>query len=51
MIMPTFGDSFCLPDSDPIGGFVAGTFESALLDKGFQQIKWMLVNGHPVLGD
>jgi len=49
--MPPFGDSFSLSDSDPVGGFVTGAFESALFDKGFQQIKRMMINLHPVLRD
>ena len=50
MIMTTFCDSFCLADSDPVGGLVAGTL-SALLDKGFQQVKGVMIDCHPVIGD
>ncbi len=35
----------------PFGKFNGVYFESALLDKGFQQIKRMVVNSHPVTGD
>jgi len=49
--MPAFGDTFSLTDLYPIGGLVAGAFESALLDEGLQQVKGMVVNGHPIIGD
>ena len=49
--MPAFGDTFSLSDPDPIGSPVAGAFESALLDESLQQVKGMVVNGHPIIGD
>ena len=51
MIVTAFGDTFSLSDPDPIGGPVANAFESALLDEGLQQVKGMVVDGHPIIGD
>jgi hypothetical protein len=51
MIMAAFGNTFGLADFDPVGGPVAGAFESALFDKGFQQIKRVMINADPVIGD
>ncbi len=51
MIVTAFGDSFCLPDLDPIGGLITGALEPILFDKGLQQEKRVMIYGHPVIGD
>ena len=47
--MSPFGNTFSLAGQDPVCGLVAGALESALFDKGFQQIKGMVINFDPVL--
>jgi hypothetical protein len=51
MVVAAFGDTLCLADLDPIGGFVTGSLESILLNKGLQQIKRMMIDCYPVIGD
>ncbi len=38
VIMPSFGNTFGLADTDPVGGFVTGTDKAILFHEGFQQV-------------
>ena len=49
--MSLFGNTFGLTGQDPVGGLVASSFEAVFFNKGFQQIKRMMINVDPILRD
>ena len=46
-----FVEPFGLSHIDPISGLIGGTFETTLVDEGFEQVEGMAIIGGPVLSD